>query len=355
MAVWKPYLSPVTSLAILLVFGFSYIMLYFRKMNEVWFAVSVLLMILVDLSSKDIQLLPLIDRKHYEAKPLVQDILEGSLGKHRIYSGKLQKKPGDNNYPGSPTRLAGIRAGKELLYPYMGMVYGVEHVNGFTGLALELQSNMVWWSVFVNSPPERRKRILTRSNVKYWIDGDRQLLYSEGYPVILPNRVQVLNGTLPRAYLVPKMRLPEQGNHPLNIYYDESFDPYKEVLLSWMVDFKPSDQFSGKVKQVVYKPNHVTVQTTQEGNGFLVLLDTFFPGWTVKVDGQTQPILRANYFYRAVQLGPGEHTVEFDFLPEGMRMGLMVSGISLFLIVFGALFLRKPMERLIWKEKDVTP
>jgi hypothetical protein len=354
LAKWKPYFSPGHSLMILVLFGFSYAMFYFRKMKETWFAVSVLLMILVDLSIKDAQLLPLIDKKYYQEKPMVMDILGDSFGKHRVYSGRLQQEPNDKSYPGGPTRLASILASKELLYPYMGMVYGVEHVNGFNGLALELESNMLWWAVFVKSPPERRRRILTRSNVKYWIDGDVLTPYSNGYPVIMPDRVKVLNGALPRAYLVPKMRLPEEDDHLLNTYYDESFDPLKEVLLNEKVDFEESNHFSGKVEQVIYKPNHVTVQTTQEGNGFLVLMDAHFPGWTVKVDGQPQPVLQANNFYRAVQLGSGQHTLEFDFVPEGMKTGLIVSGFSFLLIVFGSLFLRKPMKKFIWNEKDVV-
>jgi hypothetical protein len=356
LAIGQPYFTPEYSLAILLLFGFSYIMFYFRKMKATWFAVSVLLMIMVDLSIKDAQLLPLIDKKYYQEDPMVMDILEDSLGKHRVYSGRLQKKPNDLSYPEGPTRLASIIASKELLYPYMGMVYGVEHVNGFNGLALELENNMLWWAVFVKSPPERRRRILTRSNVKYWIDGDMLTPYSKDYPVIMPDRVKVLNEALPRAFLVPNMRLAKESEHMLNVYYDESFDPLKEVLLygDEKLNFEKSKHFSGKVEQVVYKPNHVTVQTTQEGNGFLVLIDSYFPGWTVKVDGEERPILKANYYYRAVQLGPGKHTLEFDFVPEGMKTGVMVSGFSFFLVVFGGLFLRKPMKKFFWNEKDVV-
>jgi hypothetical protein len=352
LAIWKPYFSPLHSLVILLLFGFSYIMFYFRKMKATWFAVSVLLMITVDLSIKDAQLLPLIDKSYYKEKPMVMDILGDSFGKHRVYSGQLQKIPNDKSYPNGPTRLASILASKELLYPYMGMVYGVEHVNGFNGLALELESNMLWWAVFVKSPPERRRRILARSNVRYWIDGDVLTPYSKDYPVIMPDRVKVLSEALPRAFLVPQMKLPKESDHLLNAYYEKSFDPYQEVLLDEKVDFEESNHFSGKVEQVVYKPNHVTIQTTQEGNGFLVLMDSYFPGWTVKVDGQERPVLQANYFYRAVQLGPGEHTLEFDFIPEGMRMGLKISGFSFLLVTFGSLFLRKYMKRFFWNEKN---
>jgi len=352
LAKWKPYFTPGHSLIILLLFGFSYAMFYFRKMKATWFAVSVLLIILVDLSIKDAQLLPLIDKKYYQEKPMLMDILGDSFGKHRVYSGRLQQEPNDKSYPSGPTRLASILASKELLYPYLGMVYGVEHVNGFNGLALELESNMIWWAVFSKSLPERRQRILTRSNVKYWINGDVLTPYSKDYPVIMPDRVKVLSEALPRAFLVPKMRVPKESDHMLNTYYAESFDPLKEILLNEEVDFEESNHFSGKVDRVTYKPNHVTVQTTQEGNGFLVLMDSYFPGWTVKVDGRNQPVLQANYFYRAVKLGPGKHTLEFDFIPEGMEMGLRISGVSLVLIAFGSLFLRKPMKKLIWNDKD---
>jgi hypothetical protein len=353
LALWGSYSSPEYSLVILSLFGFSYIMFYFRKMKEVWFAVMVLLMIMVDLSIKDTQLLPLIDKKYYEEKPVVMDILGDSLGKHRIYSGRLQQKPGFLTYPGGPTRLASIIAGKELLYPYLGMIYKVDHVNGVDGLALELENNILWWTVFTKSLPERRQRILARSNVKYWIDGDTPTAYVKDYPIVMPDRVKVLNEALPRAYLVPRMRVPEEGNYLLNIYYHESFDPLQEVLLNEPMEFKESSRFSGEVQKVTYRPNHVTVQTTQEGNGFLVLMDSYFPGWTVKVDGQKQPVLQANYFYRAVKLGPGKHTLEFDFIPEGMEVGLMISGVSFLLIAFGGLFLRKPIRKFVWDEKDV--
>jgi hypothetical protein len=198
----------------------------------------------------------------------------------------------------------------------------------------------------MKSLPERRERILKRSNVKYWIDGDRLTAYQDDYPLIFPDRVKIFKDALPRAYLVPKVNVSNEGVRVLNTYYDESFDPLKEVLLNEEVDFKESTHFEGTVENVVYRPNHVTDKTSQEGNGFLVLMDSYFPGWTVKVDGQKKPILRANHFYRAVQLGPGQHTLEFDYFPEGMKAGLVVSVLSLFLIVLGSLVSKKYVKRL---------
>jgi uncharacterized membrane protein YfhO len=137
----------------------------------------------------------------------------------------------------------------------------------------------------------------------------------------------------------------------LNTYYAESFDPRKEVLLNEEINFKKSAHFKGIVEKVAYRPNHVTVKTSQEGNGFLVLMDSYFPGWTVTVDGQERPILKANHYYRAVQLDSGQHILEFEFFPEGLKAGLVISGLSLFLIIFGSLFWRKYGKSLFESEE----
>jgi hypothetical protein len=229
----------------------------------------------------------------------------------------------------------------------MGMVYGLEHVDGLTGLALGLKDDFLWTMVFVKSQPDRRKRILARSNVKYWVDGDQPTAYQNGYPVIFQDRLKILKDALPRAFLVPAMRVPKQEGHLLNTYYEETFNPLKEVLLSEEIAFKKSDHFEGTVEQVAYRSNHVTVKTAQQGSGFLVLMDSYFPGWTVKVDGQERPILRANHYYRAVQLDSGSHTLEFDYFPEGLNTGLMISGVSVLLLAFGNVYHRRYVKQFI--------
>jgi hypothetical protein len=346
LGLWQPTLGIENSLVILFVFGLIYILFYFGKVKKTVFTVVVFFLIFIDLSIKEFKLLPLIDRSFYEEQPVYMKYLQNSFGKHRVYSGSLEKDPDVREFSNAPSALHSVKAMKQFLVPYTGMVYGVENVIGRPGLGLGLKYQLVWLSVLRKADPKMkmRLRILERSNVKYWINLDQEIRYHpDGEPETLPDRIYVLKDALPRAYLVPNMRVLDKMA-VLNTYYGKAFDPLKEVLLSEAIAFQPSDKFRGQVEQVDYQPNHVTLKTRQEGNGFLVLNDTFFPGWTVTVDGEERKILKANHYYRAVQLGPGEHTLEFDYFPEGFREGLIVTGVTPVLGLVGYVFWRRRLK-----------
>lgn len=335
MAATNSQLELQHPLIIILIFGGLYTLFYYGKLPHRGFVASFLILLCLDVFIKGMGMLPLIDRSFYEQKPLLMDQLAGSAGKFRTYAGQVEQRPNPSVYPNGPTRLAGVRAAKQQLYPLQGMVFDIEHANGIPGLAMDIKNHLVWYQYLIHSEPEIRWRILKRTNVKYWIDGDSQMSFSpDRYPITLPDRIEVLEDALPRAFLVPNMRVLDKSKI-LETYYSADFNPLQEVILREDVGFQPSQKFEGQVREVTYRTNHVTVKTTQEGNGFLVLLDTDLPGWTVEVDGEERPILNANGLYRTVQLGPGEHTLEFDYFPEGFAEGILISEITLGIGVMG--------------------
>jgi hypothetical protein len=59
--------------------------------------------------------------------------------------------------------------------------------------------------------------------------------------------------------------------------------------------------------------------------GFLVLDDTYFPGWRVRVDGIDAPIVRADYMFRGVRLEAGPHSVRFSYEPASFSIGVIVA------------------------------
>jgi uncharacterized membrane protein YfhO len=83
------------------------------------------------------------------------------------------------------------------------------------------------------------------------------------------------------------------------------------------------------------EPNGITIGVALDGAGYLVLADTWYPGWYVTVDGESRPLLRANYSFRAVWLTEGQHSVKMVYRPSSFLTGARVSLAALALFVVG--------------------
>ncbi len=79
--------------------------------------------------------------------------------------------------------------------------------------------------------------------------------------------------------------------------------------------------------------NTISLTVSTPADGYLVLSEVYYPGWQATVDGQPAPILRANYAFRAVRLGPGHHTVVMSFSPPSWYIGLAVSGLTVLCLI----------------------
>jgi hypothetical protein len=65
--------------------------------------------------------------------------------------------------------------------------------------------------------------------------------------------------------------------------------------------------------------------TAPEDGAYLVLLDSFDPGWNAAVDGRSAPLLRADGVFRAVRIPAGRHQVRFAFRPRAAWTGGLIS------------------------------
>jgi len=71
--------------------------------------------------------------------------------------------------------------------------------------------------------------------------------------------------------------------------------------------------------------HEVVLLTGAPRPGYLVLSDTYYPGGQAYLDGEEVAIERANYMFRGVKVGAGEHEVRFRFRPGSFLLGLFVS------------------------------
>jgi hypothetical protein len=78
-------------------------------------------------------------------------------------------------------------------------------------------------------------------------------------------------------------------------------------------------------------PEHVVVDVSAGTPGYLVLADTFDPGWSATIDGRPTPIRPAYIAFRAVYLSEGDHTVVFTYRPAGFELGLVISNCGVLL------------------------
>ena len=74
--------------------------------------------------------------------------------------------------------------------------------------------------------------------------------------------------------------------------------------------------------------NDISLTASLPRDGFVVLRDSFDPGWRAWVDGEPAPIARANALYRAVHVRAGNHVIRFVYRPRPLAAGLILSGLA---------------------------
>lgn len=119
----------------------------------------------------------------------------------------------------------------------------------------------------------------------------------------------------------------------------------------------PSENLQNEVKLISESNNKLRLFVNAKENTFLVMNDTYFPGWKVIVDGKKGKIFQADYAFRAVPLSTGVHQVEFIYDPLSFKLGAVVTIIGIMgCFVIGLVaknqHKREPREKL--RQESVT-
>jgi hypothetical protein len=148
---------------------------------------------------------------------------------------------------------------------------------------------------------------------------------------------------MPRAFLVQQARPLAEPEQQLAALSDPAFDPFHSVILPqaqplWEVS--PLHQ-NAEVRCQRPAGNEINFIASAAQPAWLVLTESFAPGWELILDGRPAPLLHADYAFMAASLGTlpqGEHRGRMVYRPVSFRIGLWAGLSSFFsLVVCGIL------------------
>jgi hypothetical protein len=124
--------------------------------------------------------------------------------------------------------------------------------------------------------------------------------------------------------------------------------PAQEILLERTpgMPSTPNQPGDPTVRVETYRRNSFVLAVDAPRPGLVYAAESYFDGWSAKVNGVPSRILPANYAFRAVEVPAGPSRIEFRYWPPGLTAGLVVSGVSVVLLggLCAAIRTRPPMS-----------
>jgi hypothetical protein len=186
-----------------------------------------------------------------------------------------------------------------------------------------------YWSAV----PSRSSPLYDFLNAKYLIASkDVTLDWEKFVPVFDADptlNVYLNRRALPRALVVHRAVSEPDHEAAFAALQSADFDPATVVVVEGGQPLDMAPAQAAAIQYQSFDTNDIRLSVDTPADAYLVLSEVWYPGWRATVDGVETPVLRANYAFRAVRLGPGQHKVHLRFAPRSWRLGLLLSGLTL--------------------------
>ncbi len=129
-----------------------------------------------------------------------------------------------------------------------------------------------------------------------------------------------LKGALPRAYAVSRVtRLPDD-RAVIAAVANPGLDPRRDAFTA---EDGSAGEYPGsascRVRWIEDAPDRLRLEASCDSPAFLVIADTWFPGWSATLDGRPCRIHRVQHMLRGLVLPAGDHRLRLFYEPEGWR------------------------------------
>ncbi|MEW6273373.1 MAG: YfhO family protein [Thermodesulfobacteriota bacterium] len=228
---------------------------------------------------------------------------------------------------------------------------GVDHVGGYDSMQLARYADLVnvlrerpLDTPVVMAAPGRPHPLMDMLGARVWLaPPDMPTPYGLSTIARRPERTVLESArALPRAWIVPRAIALPDAQRRLRFLGEGRWDPRNVVVLEeppGEADAAPS-LAPGTVEIASRAPGEYVLDADSPGGGYLVLAESWYPGWHATVDGTAVPVLRANHLVQAVRLPPGRHEVRFTYRSRLLPLGLALAAAALALPLAVALVRR---------------
>ncbi|MBR3709693.1 MAG: YfhO family protein [Bacteroidales bacterium] len=101
-------------------------------------------------------------------------------------------------------------------------------------------------------------------------------------------------------------------------------------------NYRLLDSITGEITLKDYQPNKLTYSFKADKDQLVVFSEIWTSkGWTLTIDGQEKPLLRANYILRAALIPSGSHEIMMTYAPKAYKLGTTVQLISSLIMILG--------------------
>jgi hypothetical protein len=148
-------------------------------------------------------------------------------------------------------------------------------------------------------------------------------------------------GSRGRAWVAERLLTfptPDEVRARIHAPQSHRIDPYRQTLAA-LASVPPPADAAGAASRVVTAPwASGRIDVRAQGPGWLVVAESWDPGWRAARDGAAAEVVRVNHMAMAVPLPPGEHRVSFRYRAPGLTAGLALCGAAA--LAFGLWTLR---------------
>ena len=225
----------------------------------------------------------------------------------------------------------------------------LERFNKFAGAGEKVY---VDWHNFAGWPP-----FMSAANIRYIVSGVEIALFNPDSQTagkvieeVYRGRTAIVyrnNQALPRAYVVPEVRVIPNTDSALAFMKERTWNPAGVAVVDRPLGIAlPPTPLADSTIITERKPDKVVVRTTTNRPALLVLADVYAHGLKAWIDDKPTPIAITNIAFRGVPVPAGTHTVRFEFDPDALATGRMISLVLfMVLIAYGIWFALSNIRR----------